>query len=414
MRKFLIVISMIFLFNSCENTVEILVPEYTDGSILTDTEQIPDEVKPRFEGIYSISKGAGNFGEYMALKWRGNTLSVFGKKLGSYLILKSGIKDSTILFEGYWRHALNTENGLIRLQITPENGARELINGDTLTKPIVFSGSYGFGSDPNTKSFELTFKRRFSEEAKKKFIIVAHRGGGRNSDYLGVSENSVEMIGKAYQMGANGIEIDVKLSKDNVPFLYHDPDINLRLTKESPIWGPIEDFSFSQIRTFLTLINGEQIPTLRETLEFVLNETELRFVWLDMKSNKNTMPYVIPLQKEFMQRAVAMGRDLMIAVGLPTEEKRQLFMEQPGYEDIFSINEGTVDEVRQTNSIVWAPRWTLGTQLDLVRQMQSEGRFVITWTIDQAQFMYQFMNEGEFNGFLTNYPTLAAYFRLAR
>ena len=100
MRKFLLVISMIFLFNSCENTVEILVPEYTDGSILEDTEQISDEVKPRFEGIYSISKGAGNFGEYMALKWRGNALSVFGKKLGSYLILKSGIKDSTILFEG--------------------------------------------------------------------------------------------------------------------------------------------------------------------------------------------------------------------------------------------------------------------------------------------------------------------------
>ncbi len=414
MKKLIAAILLMFVFTACENVVELLEPDYSDGTILTGTEEIQPESRPMFEGIYSVSKGASNFGSYVVLKWRGNTLSVFGKKLGTYFILNGGVKDSTILFEGHWRHALNTENGLIRLEITSENGARELLNRDSLTKPIVFTGSYGFGNTPNTESLELTFHRRFSEEARKKFIVVAHRGGGRNSDYLGASENSIEMIAKAYQLGANGIEIDVKLSKDNVPFLYHDPDINLRLTKESPIWGPIEDFTFPQIRTFLTLVNGEQIPSLREALEFVLNETQLRFVWLDMKSDKNAMPYVIPLQKEIMQRAESMGRDLLVAIGLPTEEKRQLFMEQPGFENIFSINEGSVDEVRAANSKVWGPRWTLGTQLDLVRQMQSEGRFVITWTIDQAQFIYQFLEEGEFNGFLTNYPTIVAYFRFAR
>jgi glycerophosphoryl diester phosphodiesterase len=45
------------------------------------------------------------------------------------------------------------------------------------------------------------------------FQILAHRGGGRNSDYLGVSENSIEMIDIAERFGSTGIEIDARLQK---------------------------------------------------------------------------------------------------------------------------------------------------------------------------------------------------------
>lgn len=40
------------------------------------------------------------------------------------------------------------------------------------------------------------------------------------------------MISKAESFGATGIEIDIKVSNDGVPFLYHDSDINLRVTQK--------------------------------------------------------------------------------------------------------------------------------------------------------------------------------------
>jgi glycerophosphoryl diester phosphodiesterase len=414
MRNFLIIISIVLVLNSCTQ-VNLLEPEYSDGSILTGTLEIPEQIKKNIEGIYKISDGSNEFGTEVAFKWHGETLAVYGSKLGSYFILSGGVKDTSFFFEGTWRHMQNLDVGLLRLQIDVSDGSLNLWNNTVTPESVKLNGSFGEDSSPNTKLLKLTYDRPLSNDSlSNNFLIVSHRGGVRNADYIGVSENSVEMIAKAEELGANGIEIDIKLSKDNIPFLYHDPDINLRLVQEAPIWGPIEDFTFPQIRTFLTLVYGERIPTLLEALNFVLTKTNLRYVWLDMKSEKNAMPIVIPIQQEIMRRAKEMGRNLVITVGLPNADKQKIFMEYPGYENIESINEMEIADVRTTNSYAWGPRWTLGSQTDAVNQMHAEGRIAITWTVDQIEFITKFINESEFDGFVTNYPTIVAYYNYAR
>ncbi len=416
MRYSTISILLFLLFlNSCDTSVNLVEPKYVDGSILTETSEIPEQIKNRLEGIYKITNGADKFGSEVAFKWHGDLLAVYGSKSGTYFRLNGGVKDTTFYFEGNWRHMRSLDVGLLRLQISTDEGALNLWNDTVTPESVKLTGSFGSGSSPNTNKLELEYVRPFSEEAlNSKFLIIAHRGGVRNADYIGVSENSIEMIAKAEDLGGNAIEIDVKLSKDNIPFLYHDTDINLRLVQEAPIWGPIEDFTFPQIRTFLTLVYGERIPSLEEALEFVLTETELRFVWLDMKSEKNAMPIVISMQQEIMRRAEEMGRDLVVAIGLPSEDKQKLFMQYPGYENIESINEREVVNVHESNSSVWGPRWTLGSQTEAVRQMHAEGITTITWTVDQTEFIKKFMNESEFDGFVTNYPTVVAYYNYAR
>ncbi|MEN8193747.1 MAG: glycerophosphodiester phosphodiesterase [Bacteroidota bacterium] len=413
--KYSVIILLTLTLYSCENKINLLEPEYTDGSILTGTTKIPDQIKNDLEGIYKITKGADKFGSQVAFKWHGDKLVVYGSKSGTYFSIDSGVKDTSFLFEGKWRLMRNTDVGLLRLKIGIDEGVLNLWNNNVSSESIKLVGSFGIESNPNNKDLELKYLRPFSDEAiNSKFLIIGHRGGVRNSDYIGISENSIEMISKAEILGSNAIEIDVKLSKDNIPFLYHDSDINLRLTQEAPIWGPIEDFTFPQIRTFITLTNGERIPSLEEALEFVLTKTKLRFVWLDMKSSKNAMPVVIPLQQEIMNRAKEMGRDLAVAVGLPSEDKQKLFMQYPGYENIDSINELEIQNVRESNSSVWGPRWTMGSQTEAVRQMHDEGRLAITWTVDQDEFIKQFIYESEFDGFVTNYPTVVAYYNYAR
>ena len=85
-------------------------------------------------------------------------------------------------------------------------------------------------------------------------------------------------------------------------------------------------------------------------------------------------------------------------------------MNYPSYEEILSLNEFEIDDVRRTSSEFWGPRWTLGIQNDKVNTMHGEGRRVITWTMDDPEFIKHYIDEGEFDGMVTNYPTLVAYY----
>jgi glycerophosphoryl diester phosphodiesterase len=82
----------------------------------------------------------------------------------------------------------------------------------------------------------------------------------------------------------------------------------------------------------------------------------------------------------------------------------------PGYQDIPSLCELTVEDVRTLNSKVWGPRWTLGTQNELVQQMHDEGRVAVCWTIDNPAWIKDYIVNGLFDGLLTNFPFVVAYY----
>ncbi len=101
-------------------------------------------------------------------------------------------------------------------------------------------------------------------------------------------------------------------------------------------------------------------------------------------------------------------------VGLPTNFMLDNLLNYPDFENVLSLCELSLNDVRNANSQVWAPRWTLGLQTSSVQQMHIEGRRAFTWTLDQSQFISQFINESEFDGILTNHPTIVAFYHYAR
>ena len=410
MKKLLNILAIVALLTACNPDSEVFIPSFGNNSIINETYPLTEETRQKMEGIYRVIDGSDHFGNQVVVKWSGKYMSIFTEKNAAYLIQEGGSLESVLFFEGYWRYATNTETGLAQFRISADEGGNYLINNDNQV-PIKLSGTYGLGDELPSRNITMVYDRYFSEKVlEEKFYILAHRGAGRTSDMLSASENTLNMIGLAERFGANAIEIDVKLSQDRIPFLYHDATINLRLTQKGPVWGNIEDFTFAQLRTSITLINGEKIPSLQEALDFVLEETTLELVWLDMKSEKNDLPEVIPIQQEILSRAESMGRQLEIFVGLPTEDKINQLLSYPEYESITTINELEAEDVRRTNSELWGPRWTLGMQLDLVEQMHGEGRRVITWTMDDPTYINRYIRESSFDGMVTNYPTLVAYY----
>ncbi len=399
---------LLFLFG-CNKDNLVPIPSAGPNAIIDETLPIKMLSRPLMEGVYRVISGSSMFGGTVVVKWNRTGLS-FSCYNGIHFVMEAGHLDSVVFIQGYWRDGYSDATGLCSMEIKKAEGGSMIVSGNG-TQKILIRGAFGNGNGIPDQAFSLEYMRPFSDKVKNaNFYILAHRAGGRTSDRLPVSENSIEMINFTEKLGSTGVEVDVRLSSDGVAFIYHDPDINTRLTKKGPLAGPISDYNWLTISSFVRLIHGEKIPTLEDALNFVVDSTLLRFVYLDMKASKEAMAVVVPIQQRVLQRAKNKGRDLMVVVGIPSSAVLEDLMTYPDYQNIPSLCELTVDDVKKVNSKVWAPRWTLGTQNDLVQQMHKEGRLAVCWTIDSPLWIQNYLNNGLFDGLLTNFPYVAAYY----
>jgi glycerophosphoryl diester phosphodiesterase len=95
--------------------------------------------------------------------------------------------------------------------------------------------------------------------------IYAHRGA---SAYA--LENSSEAFYKAIELGADGLEIDLQLTKDLVPIVTHDVDF-WRLGRNRANVSSMEYEEVKKIKlgtSFWRLVNGSSIQTFEDVLVF--------------------------------------------------------------------------------------------------------------------------------------------------
>lgn len=98
-------------------------------------------------------------------------------------------------------------------------------------------------------------------------FCVAHRSNG-----FGGLENSLDAFKKAVSYGAEAVEFDILHTKDKVPVIYHDKKLKRLLKGERCSLGEdLKDVDFQQIRSNCKLENGEDIPSLSEALEVLIN-----------------------------------------------------------------------------------------------------------------------------------------------
>jgi len=98
-------------------------------------------------------------------------------------------------------------------------------------------------------------------------LIIAHRGAGHHGPGADVVENTLGAFRRAIDIGANGIELDVRRTIDNVLVVHH----NKRIRNAS---GSIADMTFRQA-TVLAARRGYEIPTLEQALELCAGKIAL-------------------------------------------------------------------------------------------------------------------------------------------
>jgi len=419
MKKWIWIGLLTWIISGCKNEYKVIMPNTSEWNLFNSPNALPLVFASRnaMEGVYTVSNGSDIFGNLSAIKWsyvikNADTVfhvsGFFGKDI-AYFIGEGKKLNGSILINGYWRKMVNTETGLIRLTISAINGANILLGNNPIIMPgsITMDGFFGYQQQQPIIPIAFKFTRKLNNSPSP-FRILAHRSGGRTSDLLSVSENSVEMILKTAEFGSTGIEIDIRLSKDGIPILYHDNTINLRTTQKSGLVGSVENYTYEQLSTFVRLIHGEKIPTLKDALETVVYKTGLSFVWLDTKY-AGSLDLVRALQKEYLIKAVAAGRTLQIVIGLPGDNQLQQFLALPDYTSAPALCELSLDDLEKSKAIVWAPRFTQGTQNDNVALVHQQGKQVFVWTLDVPAFITSFINDGHFDGILTNFPSCVAY-----
>ena len=115
-------------------------------------------------------------------------------------------------------------------------------------------------------------------------LVIAHRG-----DVTNAPENTIPAFKKALDLGADGIELDVRLTKDEKLVVFHDR----RLERTSNGSGPVNHYTQAEVRALDTgswfghEFAGERPPTLDEVFEsmpadFLIN-VEMKVIMKGMR-----------------------------------------------------------------------------------------------------------------------------------
>jgi glycerophosphoryl diester phosphodiesterase len=103
-------------------------------------------------------------------------------------------------------------------------------------------------------------------------VVYGHRGAA--AEY---PENTLPGFRRALELGIEGIELDVHLSKDGVPVVIHDETVD-RTTNGK---GAVADLTVAELRA-LDAGDGDHVPTLAEVLDLVGDEL---VVDIEVKAN---------------------------------------------------------------------------------------------------------------------------------
>lgn len=237
--------------------------------------------------------------------------------------------------------------------------------------------------------------------------IYAHRGA---SGYA--PENTMAAFSKAVEMGAEGIELDVHLSRDRSLIVMHDEYVN----RTSNGNGLIKDMTLKELKRldcgswFGEKFAGEQIPELEEVLELLKNWDGI--LNIEIKDGSDLYPGI--------------ERKIIDTVRLFCFEEKVIFS---------SFNHYSIRDIKSNASYLkagllygeklyepWNYAGTVGAEAlhppyflvddNMMNCCKANNIAVNTWTVNDEAEMTRLVKLGA-DGIITNYPDIAVKMRNA-
>ncbi|TCP55366.1 glycerophosphoryl diester phosphodiesterase [Tumebacillus sp. BK434] len=231
---------------------------------------------------------------------------------------------------------------------------------------------------------------------KQKPLNLAHRGASGHAP-----ENTLAAFRLARELGADGLEFDVQVTKDGVPVVIHDE----ALVRTTGAKGYVFDHTFEEIRRldagswYGEAFRGERIPSLEEVLaefgDLVLNA--------ELKNSHFDMP-------ELEAKAIGLIRQYgleqrVILSSFHHMSMQQLHRAAPELKTALLYDCVLVDAVGYAKRLgASALHPFFGTvKPELIAEAHAAGLMVNVWTVNDETQM-RLCAEAGVDAIITNYP----------
>ena len=423
-RNYLFACAVACLAAGCESSGEATIPAFPDGGLLREGTALTRGQLYLFEGMYRVDRGSEIFGDGLAVRTSKGTVSLLTDKDNGFAVLGAAcLPDHRVVVEGYWQYPTELEAGLVRLWVDQQEVAEALCNGEAPTPDTSFTltGAYGEGNDIPSHALALAWTKEL-KPWRGYFFDTAHHGACEGTDHCGASPNSLESIRLAERVGSNVAEVDVRITRDGVPVMFHDPGLSRSLVRGLFCNGNVADLSVAELLGSCEYRYGEKIPTLEQMLRMMVDETEFEGAYLDMKVGGAVLPssrLVAKLNEELAARNSdddpTNDRRFTAAIAITTDEVRDAWhaakaqLQAEGITVPPCLFEYDPNLVISEGCVAWGPTWTAGSQPDNVQMVREHGAITIFWTINQSDFMKDFLQQAVPNGIITGRASTLFY-----
>lgn len=224
-------------------------------------------------------------------------------------------------------------------------------------------------------------------------LLIGHRGG----EY-GV-ENTIDAIMFAGANGADYAEMDVLLTKDNVPVVIHDNNLKrLGNTNEN-----ISDLTLEEVKKITIKGGGEEdnIPSLEELSKEVKGKTKLL---LEFKTHGKEKASIVDETIEILEQEGILEETIFHTAEDPIIEEFNKKYEDLSMGYVFIGKLGTFSAKKMANmpvDFISAEESLINKRM--IREVHKSGKAVFAWTINDDYKAERLLELGV-DGIITDYP----------
>ncbi len=226
---------------------------------------------------------------------------------------------------------------------------------------------------------------------RKPFAVIGHRGAAGLAP-----ENTVRAIEEGIRARADIVEVDIRLTSDGKPVVFHDPD----LSRLAGIDKRISETTYRWLRENIR-IGGEPIPLLDEILETARGKAGL---FIEIKEPEATRVVLETVEKYGMIRDVAIISFLDEAL-----IKAREIMPGAATGLIYYRPPGRIIDAKRIGAKIVLPHHRLATPRANAFAHRL-GLLVVAWTINDENEMIKAYRSGV-DGIATDRPDIAARLR---
>lgn len=186
-------------------------------------------------------------------------------------------------------------------------------------------------------------------------VFIAHRGYA--SAY---PENTLIALDAARQAGARFVEVDIQLSADQVPVLFHDRDLQ-RLCQQT---GAIHDYRFSQLEKF-NVTDTEKFANQYSSNKITSLETFIHYL-----QKHQELKAFIELKRSMIEK---FGEELVLKILMP------LFAGMQEQISFISYNQSILEKIHNSTD------YTTGIVVDDWHEYNKEAGWQSEWLFCSAE-----------------------------